>query len=229
MPNRYSVEVQELREVHELPGGWTPGDLVRVLAHLEYDDPESIPADELRDMASLALSELEPERAAEALLELRLGERLNAGQRRNMSEEMKDERLWEEYADMSCHEELFNIAAMLFWTFPSLFPEPDVTRIRLRVTAMNDEAEANLRAPSSPFIARLLSDGMGARNNIYRLFDEQIASRRFPEAEDVIWKFESDGYDAARRSVDLTIYTSWHWVDELKGVDSFESAAHSDR
>jgi hypothetical protein len=229
MPNSYQVEVRELKEVHELPDGWTPANLVRLLHHLEYDDPESIAPEELKDMASLALSELEPEEAADRLMELRLGERLTGGQRRNMAEEMKDERLWEEYAEMSCHEELFNVACMLYWTFPALFPEPDVTRIRIHVAAMNADSEANLRSPTASFIARLLNDGMSDRNTIYRLFDEQIASNRFPEAEDVIWKFESHGYDATERAVALTIHTSWHWVDELKAVDSFESVAHSDR
>ncbi|MDX1395028.1 MAG: hypothetical protein R3195_11580 [Gemmatimonadota bacterium] len=229
MPNRYQVEVLELKEIHELPGAWTPTDFVRVLDHLEYDDAISIPAEEVKDMASLALSDLEPEEAAETLLELRLGERLSAGQRQNMSEEMKDERLWEEYAEMSLHEELFNVACMLYWTFPALFPEPDVTRIRLKVVAGNPDSEANLRSPTPPFIARLLNDGMGDRNTIYRLFDEQIASKRFPEAEHVIWMFASDGFDETDRSVTLTIYTSWQWVDELKGVDSFESTARGDR
>lgn len=214
--------------MHELPGAWTPPDFVRLLSQLDYEGAESLPAEELKDMASLALSDVKPEEAVETLLELRLGERLTKGQRRNLSEEMKDERLWEEYAEINCHEELFNVACMLYWTFPQLFPEPDVTRIRLKTTAMDAASEANLRAPSSSFIARLLNDGMNERNTIYRLFDEQMASRRFPEAEDVIWTFEATVYEATERSVELTIHTSWQWVDELKGVDRFESTARSD-
>lgn len=229
MPNRYEVVVQELKEIHDLPDGWTSTNLIDLLDRLEYDDAASIPEGDLMDMASLALSDLAPEAAAALLLELRLGDQLRPGQRRNMAEEMKDERLWEEYADVSCHEELFNVARMLYATFPSQFPEPDVTRIRLLIRAVTPESEANLRSITASFLARLLDDGMDDRNTLRRLFDEQIAGHSFPEAEDLIWKFEPGPYDVAERSVPVTIYTSWHWVDGLRGVDDFESNAHADR
>lgn len=229
MPNRYEVRVQELKEVHQLPDAWTSPELIRLLDHLEYDDPASIADEDLADMASLALSELEPEAAAAMLLELRLGERLRPGQRRNMAEEMKDERLWEEYPEMSYHEEIFNVAGMLYATFPGQFPEPDVTRIRLTITALNADAEVNLRSPTASFLVRLLDDGMSDENTLRRLFDEQIDGDRFPEAEDLIWRFEPGPFDATQHSLPVTIYTSWHWVNGLRGVAEFESNAHTDR
>lgn len=229
MPNRYEVLVQEVKEVHELPDGWTPAHLIDLLDRLEYDDAASIAPADLMDMASLALSELEPEAAAAMLLEVRLGERLRPGQRRNMAEEMKDERLWEEYADMSCHEELFNVAGMLYATFSSLFPEPDVTRIRLSIKALNAGSETNLLSPTAAFLVRLLDDGMSDQNTLRRLFDEQIDSHGFPEAEDLIWRHDAGPFDATERSLPVTIYMSWHWVDGLKGVSHFESDAHADR
>jgi len=229
MPNRYGVLVQELREIHSLPDGWTSRNLVELLDRLDYDDAASIAEDELMDMASLALSELEPEEAAVILLEMRLGERLRPGQRRNMAEEMKDERLWEEYADLSCHEELFNVACMLYATFPSRFPEPDVTRLRLLIRALNTDSEADLRSLTASFLARLLDDGMHDQNSLRRLFDEQIDADLFPEAEDVIWKFDPGPYEETERSLVVTIYMSLHWVDGLRGVTEFESDARPDR
>jgi hypothetical protein len=229
MPNGYRVLVQEFKKVHDLPDGWTPSHLLGLLDRLEYGDAASIAGEDLMDMASLALSDLEPEAAAEVLLDLRLGERLRPGQRRNMAEEMKDERLWEEYADMSCHEDLFNVACMLHRTFPSQFPQPDVTRIRLLIGALNTDSETNLRSLTASFLARLLDDGMNDQNTLRRLFDEQIVAHHFPEAEDLIWKFEPGTYNVAERSVSVTIFISWHWVDELIGVREFDSNAHSDR
>ena len=228
MNYRYHVEVLELKEVHEIPGAWSNDDFLNLLNLIEYDDAASISPDELKEMTIMALSDLEPEDAAVKILELRFGERLSGGQRQNISEELKDERLWEEYSEISFHEELFNVSCMLYWSFPKVFPEPDIVKIKVKVNAFNPESANNLKMPSASFITRLLNDGMDNRNAIYRLFDESITSNSFPEAGDIIWKFEESGYLADDSSNEFTIYTSWNWVDELKGVENYESTAFSD-
>jgi hypothetical protein len=98
----------------------------------------------------------------------------------------------------------------------------------LKVNALNPGSAINLQNPTASFIARLLNDGMNDHNTIYRLFDENIKSNNFPEAEHIIWKFEDSGYNSGDLSNTFTIYTSWNWVDELKGVRNYESTAFSD-
>jgi hypothetical protein len=51
----------------------------------------------------------------------------------------------------------------------------------------------------------------------------------FPKAEDLIWRFEPGPFNETERSLPVTMYTPWHWVDGLRGVAEFESDAHSDR
>ena len=228
MNYKYQVDVLGLQELHEIPDAWNKRDFLNLLDQIEYEDAASIPDEELKEMTAMALSDLEPEEAAEAVLELRFAEKLNPGQRKNLSEELKDDRLWEEYAEIKFHEELFNVGCMLNWAFPKDFSEPDMVKIRLRVTSQNSDSATNLQQPTASFIARLLTDGMDEHNAIYRLFDESIASNSFPEAEDIIWKFEAGGFAETDQTNEFTIYTSWNWVDELKGVKSFESTAFSD-
>ncbi|MFT7158127.1 MAG: hypothetical protein ACI8Q1_003154 [Parvicella sp.] len=74
----------------------------------------------------------------------------------------------------------------------------------------------------------MMTDGMDEHNAIFRLFDDNIASNSFTEAEDIIWKFEATAFEEAEHAADLTIYTSWNWVDELKGVKQFDSTAFAD-
>ena len=229
MPNfKYDVRVLELKEIHEIPGAWTNEDFLDVLHHLEYDDADTVPFEELKEMATLALSDLTVEDAAVNILELRLKEQLNKGQRQNLASELQDDRLWEEYSDIKLHQALFNVGCMLYWTFPKQFPTPDIVRITLKVIALNKESVLNLVKPVSSFLTRLLNDGMDEHNIIYRLFDENIKSDRFPESEHIIWKFEESGFAPEDNSNTFTIYTSWNWVDELKGVQGFESTAFSD-
>jgi hypothetical protein len=225
---KYLVEVLEFTEVHEIPDAWTNNDFKALLNHIEFDDVEAIPEDELKDMALMALSDLEAEEAAIRLLELRFGDKLSKGQRQNLSEELKEDRLWEEYADIRFHEEIFNVSCVLFQAFPKVYSEGDIVMIRIKVQAANPLSEANLRKPSSAFIARLLNDGMDDSNMIYRLFDDQINSNRFPEAEHIIWKFEDGGFSEEDRSTTFRIYTSWNWVEKLKGNKNYESNAFAD-
>jgi hypothetical protein len=229
MANKFDVEVLELKEVHELPGAWSESNYKEVLNYLEFDDVDAIPLEELKDMATLALSDFSPEEAAIKLLELRLGDELNKGQRQNIAEELRGDRLWEEYSEIELHEELFNVACMLFWSFPRKFQEPDIVRVRLKVTAQSSSSAKELKQPSAAFIARLLNDGMDEHNTIYRLFHDNLASTSFKEAEHIIWKFESGGFDEINQSNTITIHTSWNWVDELRGVNQYESSAYLDK
>ncbi len=226
--NQYQVEVLSLREVHELPGAWTDAKFIDLLEQLDYDDASSTPSEELKETAALALSDMEPEEAADLLLERRFGEQLSKGQRQNLAEELKGDRIWEEYPKIDFHKELFNVSCMLNWTFPRKFPTPDIVEIKLKVQASNAISSSNLQKPTASFIARLLNDGMDEHNIIYRLFDENLASNSFPEAENIIWQFAESGFQPDENVNTFTIYTSWNWVDELKGVKSYDSTAFTD-
>jgi hypothetical protein len=229
MANKYKVEVLELKEVHEVPEAWGDNQFKQLLSYLEYEDIEAIPLTELKEMASLALSDYSPEEAAIKLLTLRIGDDLNKGQRQNIAEELRGDRLWEEYSEIEHHEELFNIACMLYWTFPRKFQEPDIVRICLKITSQSPSATKDLKQPSAAFIARLLNDGMNQHNTIFRLFHDSLASTSFKEAQHIIWQFDSSGFNEAEQSNTITCYTSWNWVDELTGVNEYESSAFLDK
>lgn len=228
MNYKYQASLLELKEVHELPEGWSKNNLIKLLECIEYDDIDSIPDEDLKEMTIMALSDLDLKEATVKTLETRLGDKLTKGQRENLSQELREERLWEEYGEISFHEELFNVSTMLYWAFPKKFHEPDIVHIKVKVNALNTQSAINLQQPTPSFLARLLNDGMDNHNIIHRLFDDQMATNKFPESEHIIWKFEESGFIAESKTNIFTIYTSWNWVDELKGVESWESKAFSD-
>ena len=89
---------------------------------------------------------------------------MNKGQRQNLAEELKEDRLWEEYSDIKLHEELFNVGCMLYWTFPKHFSTPDIVKLKIKITALNKESTSNLVKPTTSFISRVLNDGMDDTN-----------------------------------------------------------------
>ena len=225
---KYTTALLEFEEIHEMPGAWSHEDFLGLLNHIEYEDTASIPIEELKEMACLALSDFEIEDATVKVLEFRFGDKLNKGQRQNLAEELKDDRLWEEYSDLKLHEELFNVACMLYWTFPKQYSIPDMVSLKLKVVSLNKESNTNLIKPTPSFLARLLNDGMEDNNIMYRLFDDNINSNSFPESEHIIWKFEESGFLTEDNSNTFKIYTSCNWVNKLKGAVPYESTAFSD-
>lgn len=225
---KYVVKIIELKEVHEIPGAWTHKDFLGILEHVEYEGAAGIPEDELKDMACLALSDFEIEEAAVKVLEYRLGDKLNKGQRQNLATELQEDKLWEEYSDLALHEELFNVGCILYWAFQRNFPEPDIARLQIHISSGNTESKGNLEQPTAAFLTRILNDGMDEHNIINRLFDDNLMGNSFPEAEHILWNFEASPYDANTHASTFTIYTSWNWVEDLKGVSGYESVAYAD-
>ncbi len=225
---KYSIQLLELKEVHEIPFVWTEDEFRGLLHHLEYEGVEEIPSEELKDMACLALTDFEVEEAAVKVLEYRLGDRLNKGQRQNLAIELQEERIWEEYADLSMHEELFHVSCMLHWAFPKNFREPDIARLKILITPLTQESKKNSATPSASFLTRVLNDGMDEHTLINRLFDESLLANTFPEAEDIIWQFEDQPSEEGPDKNTITLYTSWNWIEDLKGATSWESAAFAD-
>ncbi|MBT8285453.1 MAG: hypothetical protein HKO75_08760 [Flavobacteriaceae bacterium] len=229
MPNyKYTVELLQLKTVQEIPGAWNGQQFRGLLHHLEYDGVEEIPEDELKDMACMALSDFEKEEAVEKVLEFWLGDKLNKGQRKNLANEMQEDPLWVEYSDLSLHEELFHVGCILFWTFPRNFPSPEIAKLVLKISASNPDSKINLNTPTPSFLCRILKDGMDEFTIMNRLFDENLEGNSFPEAEHIIWQMEASAFDSGTNSVTITLYTSWNWVEDLKGIQKFESTAYAD-
>lgn len=227
MKAEYTVQIEDFRELKEMPARWQPQDFRNILRQLEFDDVDEIEEAELRDMCLMSLQDLEPADAAAALLQYVLGEQLNEGQISNMANEMEDEKLWEEHADPALHEELFNIGSLLYEASPGRFPKPDAVHLSISITAVNKAAGECLQAPlRESFLVRLLADGMDNHATLHRLFGEQIAGASFPEADRIVWTVQSEPSQGG--ALVVNIVSSGYWLDALKETRSFTSHAEAD-
>ncbi len=224
---RFSVRVLEFTQLEEIAGSWTASDFSRLLGRMEIDDTAGLSSSDLREMCVLSLQDREPRAAAALLLEDRLGDALNKGQIQNISLEMLDEKLWEEYADMPLHERFFYAASLLHQAFPSVVPQPDAVDVRLEVRSLDPDAQSILAEPlHESFVVRLLADGMQDSSSLKRLFGDALAGRAFPEAASIAWIVESERIDAA--TLGLRVIGSGSWLDSLRGTKSYESSAQAD-
>ena len=129
------VQVLKFSTISELPSTWTVSNYKDLLKEMDFDGIEAIAENEIKDMCHMALTDYEPEEAAEMVLSYIFKDRLNFKQIQNLSHEMLDEKLWEEYADLSMHEDFFNVGQLLYEAFDGKFPHPEAVRFQVKVRA----------------------------------------------------------------------------------------------
>lgn len=227
MTSAFSVHVLRFSNLLEIEGAWTTDDFAALLDAMEYGDQSGMSDDERREMCLLSLQDLKPAEAAYMVLKQHLSDVLRDGQMHNMAGEMLDEKLWEEFADSSLHERLFNVGSLLYEAFPRTFPKPDAVRVELEVKAENESAKKLLTPSlSESFLVRLLADGMDSHAGLHRLYGDQLAGRSFPNAEEVVWivRTELVSEDVMR----IDVISSGIWLDALDGTEFYESSAYAD-
>lgn len=227
MTNIFHVEVLDFSNLLEIEDAWTIDDFAALLDAMEYGDRSGLSDDELREMSLMSLQDQEPEEAAYLVLKHVIGDDLRENQLRNMSNEMLDEKLWEEYVDPAFHERLFNVGSLLYSAMPRKFPKPDAVHARLEVTASNAVSRELLKGSlDESFLVRLLADGMDDHAVLHRMYGEQLAGNSFPNAAEIVWivRTEAVGEDVWV----VEVISSGYWLDALEGTKSYESSAYTD-
>ena len=161
MNNCYQVRLLRFSNILEISGAWTSDDIGGLLDAMEYGDRTGMSDEELREMCILSLQDLKPVGAAYAVLKHDMSDVLREGQISDLSHEMLDEKLWEEYSDASLYERLFNVGSLLYAAHPNVFPEPDAACVEIEITAIDTGARRQLFSGlDESFLVRLLADGM---------------------------------------------------------------------
>ncbi len=226
MKTDFLVEILSFNKIEEIPGAWKEQDYVSLLQLMDFSDTEGLPEGELRELTLMSLTDHDPVEAAEIVLSHIFGPGLNQGQREQIANEMLQEKMWEEYADLSKHEDLFNANQLLFQAFNGKFPPPEAVMFRVRITVRKlsdlDIFESNAEAA----MIQLLVGGMAENTVISRLFGTQINTDNFPEASGIIWKLTTESEES--HSFTSSIISSMYWFRELKYIGKFEVTLHGD-
>ena len=226
MKKTFAVTRVNFKTITELPDYWTEPKYLDLLELMDFDNPGSLDKSEIRDMCLMSLTDNEPEDAAKIVLTYVFGKILNKGQIDNLSNEMLEEKLWEEYADLSLHEAFFAVHQLLYNAFEGTFPNPEAISFKVRI----QETEKNGlsifdRYPEAPLV-RLLVGGLPDNNVIHRLFDDKIDGETFPEAKDILWQLNLLKNETGELTAE--VISSHYWFKDLKYVDTFDAETHPD-
>ena len=226
MTSHFKVEKLKFVSIQELPNSWNNQNYLDLLDLMDYGDTSELGPEELKDLCLMSLTDNDPEDAAKILLEYVFKGRLTKGQIDNLSNEMLDEKIWEEYADLALHEEFFNVNQLLYEAYNGKFPHPEAVKFKVKITDVDNEGFSMLKKfPEAPLL-RLLVSGMPENTLIFRLFEEQVAGDEFKDAKDIIWQLKIDSVNENERLVE--VISSSYWFHDFKYITFFEGKTHAD-
>ena len=221
----YRVHVAHSALLTAFDDAWSAADLRALLTAADYEDAPAVEDGDLEEMCLLALQDLGPVAAAEGVLTPRLGTRLRRGQIAQLAQDMAEERQWEHHADMSLHEPLFHVGALLWRAFGSGFPKPDAVQLDLDVEPVDAAARADLDTGlDEVLLVRLIADGLPRQSLLYRLFGEQLERGAFHEATSIIWVWSTAPQPAGLR---VRVIGSNAWIGPLRRVAPWTSDAET--
>lgn len=223
----FELTVTTVATVAELPNAWPDDQIRALLVHLKFEDAAAIEASELRSYAVMALQDLEDHEAGAALLDFLFRDELTAGKKTNLGEEMTKEPCWEEYADLDCHERIFNVHTMLNQSHDQT-PIPEIHRIEAVLSSLNEAAADWLTehccetpTPSLPesLLVRCIAAGLPDNAILNRLFEDQIKSGAFAEAAYILWQIEAaelPAEDGRAKRFSVSLYSPIRWTGDLQ-------------
>jgi len=226
--NNFSVKITRFANLLEISGAWSDHDFSALLDIMEVEDHSDLTGSDLRELCVMSLQDLKPEQAAEIILRHRMSDVLSEGKIKNISVEMLDEKMWEEYADYALHERFFSVGTLLYEAFPKGVSKPDAVEIDLEITANNDQSAHTLKSHlNESFLVRLLAEGMESNSVLHRMFDDNLGGSSFPDAEKIIWIVNSQAI--SEKSWKVEVISSGYWLDSLHETRAYESSAFADK
>jgi hypothetical protein len=226
MKNIFNVTRTGFKTITALPDSWSDQDYKNLLEQMDFDGIAALVPEELKEMCLMSLTDNEPEEAAKLVLEYIFKDKLNGGQIANLSNELLDEKLWEEYADLSMHEDFFNVHQLLYDAFEGTFPHAEAVSFSVKLTAKDKKALAVFDHFAEAPLIRLLVAGLPNNNLIYRLFDEQVDGEKFKEAKDIIWQLKAE--KGQQNEITFHVVSSTYWFKDFKYAEPYEAETHAD-
>jgi hypothetical protein len=203
-----------VEEIRRLPKTWLSGDFRRILEVLDVDEYESYSETDLEEVALMALQDCGVDEATEIILSHFTENRFTKGQIRNLCNELKEDRCWEEYADLAHQKALYVCVDLLSAAFPFDYAEPDATRVSLTISGPGLDNVLK----DHPIDAATLLRGVGLCQEkssvLNRFFSDQIAGAHFPEAGMVLWHIEQT--PAEPNTIQITFWGSCYWFEDIE-------------
>ncbi len=230
MSSEFTVEVSSFRKISTIENVWNANDYKAILGmfDMDEDDLDGMNEDELKEMCMMSLNDCDADESARHVLSyiFKDEEDITAGKIDQMSHQMVDTDMWEEYADPAYHLALFNAYGLLRKAYNGTFSVPTGVKFTIKINAKSADSFDIFDESLHAVIVRLLANGLSEGEILNRLFEDKIKGKSFPSAEHILWILNEVSKTDTEREYE--IISSELWFGELAKVASFEADAHAD-
>ncbi|MCA1756237.1 MAG: hypothetical protein LC649_02120 [Bacteroidales bacterium] len=199
----FNITIKNVTTVEEISNYWKNQDYINLLERFDFPDANTIKPENLREMLHMAITDFEPNEAAEIVLTYKLSERLNEGQIAQVSNDMLLDKVSEEYPEIDLHYDLFNINQLLYKAYNGKFPNAKATVVDFSMVSKDGYDEEITKE----IVLKSFNNGISDSNLLKRLFEEQMATdKEFIEAEAVLWELNKND------ATNFILITSEYWL-----------------
>lgn len=202
---KFNITIKNVSTVEELADYWQDQDYIKLLELFNFPEASTVKPENLKEMLQMAITDYEPNEAAEMVLAYKLSERLNEGQIAQISNDMLIDKVSEEYPEIDLQYDLFNINQLLYKAYNGKFPNVKATVVDFSMVAADSQGEEITKE----MVLKSLNKGISDRNIIKRLFEEQMTTdKAFEEAENIVWELNK------KEDHRFTLITSEYWINK---------------
>ena len=201
----FNITIKNITTVEEITGFWKPRDYIALLELFNFPDADTLKPENLREMLDMAITDFEPNEAAEIVLTYKLSERLGEGQISQISNDMLLDKVSEEYPEIDLHYDLFNINQLLYKAYNGKFPNTKATVVDFSLVSKAGY-DGDI---TKEIVLKSFNNGISDSNLIKRLFTDQMTTdKEFAEAEAILWELNK------KDTTNFTLTTSAYWLNE---------------
>jgi len=225
----FELEILGSTVIHELPCSWPTASIRSLLRTLEVDGVDDVADDDAMELCLMALQDLGVDEASDRVLEAVFADRMRSGVRHNLISDLRDDRPWEDFAEIAQQAGIFEATVLLQKAFPREFGRPDALALRLRIGSESQTGRRWLDAPSpdAGLLLRIVAGAMDDRAVLRRLLGASLEGDRFPEARGILWRVERLASDGA--SSEFELISSHQWFDAVPARGTFSVRAWLDK
>ncbi|NNC96270.1 MAG: hypothetical protein HKN92_11985 [Chitinophagales bacterium] len=200
---KFTIKINSIKSIEKIEGFWKNEDYKNLLEEFDFTDADSLNETEYQEMLLMAITDFEPDEAAEIILKYKLSDKLNEGQITNLSHEMLEDKVAEEYPDISMHYPLFNINQLLRDAYNGKFPSTIASVIEFE---LDFKEQITI---TKEIVLRAISDLLSDKSLLKRLFQEKLDSEeQLNDADSIIWELHKMADSRYQ------IISSKYWMDE---------------